>query len=166
MRVRYFLVEAGKLQKASQAAVEGAWEGTRALDDLPGSRSVGIITVLCDDSYGPLQCFQTRMNVVDGRITEESIDDARHAWFLLRPPLDIPDSPSTPAETPWSHPAVAFQVSGWPDRDDLRRQLAVALDIPIDHVPEFYIGGPLIAARQLQISIRQAITYFPGQPHD
>jgi hypothetical protein len=165
VRIRYFLVEdSGEVRKIAQAALEGAWEDNRTIDTMPGTRSVGIITVLCDESFQPLQCFQTRVRVSDGRITEESRDDARHAWFLLRPPLDIPDSPSPPREDPRSHPAVVFQVSGWPPEDELRRQLAVALDVPVDQVPAFFIGGPLIAALQLDVAIRQALTYFPAQP--
>jgi len=165
VRVRYFVVEdSGEVTRIAQAALEGAWEGNRTIDALPGTRSVGIITVLCDESFRPLQCFQTRVRVSDGRITDESRDDARHAWFLLRPSLDVPGSASPPRDDPRSHPAVVFQVSGWPPEDELRRQLAVALDVPVDHVPDFFIGGPLIAALQLNIAIRQALTYFPATP--
>jgi hypothetical protein len=164
MRARYFLVEeSGEVRKAAQAAVEGAWEGHRPLDDVTGARNVGIVTVLCDDSYRPLQCFMARVRVIDGRITDESRDDAHHAWFLLRPPLPMPGTPPSPREDPASHPSVAFQLSGWPPRGRLRRELAVALDVPVELVPEdLYIGGPLIAALQADITIRQAMTYFPA----
>lgn len=168
MRVRYFLVEeSGEVQRAAQAAVEGAWEASRPLDDLAGQRNVGIVTVLCDDSYRPIQCFMTRVQVVDGRITDESRDQAHHAWFLLRPPIPIPGTPSAPREDPRSHPSVVFQLSNWPPTDHLRRQLAIALDVPLELVPDdLYIGGPLIAALQCDITIRQAMTYFPVRPPD
>jgi hypothetical protein len=165
MRARYFLVEeSGELRKAAQAAVEGAWQGHRPLDDISGTRNLGIVTVLCDDSYRPLQCFMARVRVVDGRITDESRDQACHAWFLLRPPLEIPGTPPAPRDDPRLHPSVLFQVSGWPPTDRLRRQLAVALDVPLELVPDdLYIGGPLIAAVQVAITIRQAMTYFPAR---
>lgn len=165
MKTRYFLVdETGTLQKAAHASVEGAWSESRPLDNTTGSRPVGILTVLCDDSFVPIQCFQTRVRVVDGCITQESRNDALYAWDLLRPSLNVPGFTSAPREDPRSHPAVIFQFSGWPPTDELRRQLAVALDVPIERVPDaFYVGGPLVASMQLGISIRQALTYFPAQ---
>jgi len=57
-------------------------------------------------------------------------------------------------------PLVEKQLEGSPEPNDLFRQLAVALDIPIEDVPPHQFGGPLLTATMLWVTIKHALTYY------
>ena len=63
-------------------------------------------------------------------------------------------------EEVWDRPEVIYQYAGWTALKEIRRQLAIALDVLPRDVPDIGLGGPLLASVQLRISVRQAASYF------
>ena len=61
---------------------------------------------------------------------------------------------------------VEKQLEGWPEPNDLFRQLAVALDVPIEQVPPLRFGGPLLTATLLRVTVKQALTYYAIETPD
>ena len=89
--------------------------------------------------------------MVDGSITENSKLRAVNGQLLLK---RFPGG-----ETDYrDHADVRFQVDGW--TVDLKHQVDVAMDVPVDRVLEFTVGGPLVAALWARVSLAQARSYF------
>lgn len=158
MRIRYFIFDGTSwfLQRAAQNRIEDAWEGRRPWDAAGGSRDLGIITVLLDDELRPQKGFHTRVEVTDGCIMQEAVWSAVRAW------LQVKSTPLAPDDEACAdlQPEVIYQRQGWPDPAEVYRQLAIALDVPIARVPSLSFGGPLLASCQLDVSVKQAHTYF------
>ena len=159
MRVRYFWIDDDDtLQKATQTRVEAAWEGKQPWNAGGATCDLRIVTVLTDDEFVPKIVFLTRVRLTDdGHITDESAREATIGWSLMRPQPGGISEATKPSE---SYSEVQYQLSGWPDAHNVRRQLATALDAPIDQVPSAHFGGPLVCSMQLQISLKQAYSYF------
>lgn len=153
MRVRYFYEEDGRIRRISQAHMEGAWDGDRAWDASAGKKRIRVITVVCDDKLKPLHCFQFRVDVLDGKLTEESKSLAVRAAMSLIPD---PQTGEPPSEVSLE---AEYHYMDWPE--SLHRQLAVAMDCPISEVAVVGLGGPLIAARQIGLSVKRVLKYVP-----
>ncbi|MGL4464513.1 MAG: hypothetical protein ACRC1K_20365, partial [Planctomycetia bacterium] len=148
MRVRYFALDRRQqLWKASQAAVEGIWDGTRPPSDLGldlGDR-LALATVLCDDDLRPKVCYVLRLDVVDDAVTEDSRVLAYEAA-------------TEGNRRNLSHPSARRQSEGWPA--DWKHQLAVAIDAPLAALRRVGVGGPLPLADMLGVSRRDLLRYF------
>jgi hypothetical protein len=147
VKLRYFVVnERGQLQKASQAAVRGLWEGTRGADALgcPAGHELRLVSVVCDADLLPEKVYLLRLPLVEGVFTPES----RLTLQLFTRPDCV-----TPGELTLHH------TEGWPA--DFFQQLAVALDVPMAgvHVP-LGVGGPLVLAAALRVTPRQALRHL------
>lgn len=153
MRIRYFyLDERGTVHKAEQRRTESAVLKGERWDDSTGSKSVRIVSFICDDDLRPLRGSVTSFTVKDGFITQESRGEAIQAYMSKLPqPLSPP---------PTELPLIDKQLELWPDERELFPQLTAALDIPIDQMPRLYFGGPLLLAIHLGVSVKQALTYL------
>jgi hypothetical protein len=133
MKVRYFVIDArGQLRKASRAAVAGLWEGTRTAADLgcAAGSELRLVSVACDGRLMPKKVFLLRVPTTGGALTQES----RLTLLAFARPDCV-----TPGESARHH------LGGWPR--DLRRQLAIALDVPAAALGgPVGVGGPLLAA--------------------
>lgn len=148
MKLRYFVVdEANDLHRIRRSAVEAVWSDARPVASL-GLRladDLRVVTVVCDPDLHPRICFFLRVDLEDGRITDDSRLRAHEAVEVSnRGELD--------------HPAVAHQLGRWPS--DWRRQLAVALDVPVAEVNNIGIGGLLPLADVLGIPMPRLMGYF------
>ena len=74
MRVRYFhLDESYRVHKAVQRVTEAAFLKGERWDGSIGTKSVWIVSFICDDQLQPIQVFVTpKLEIVDGYMTEES----------------------------------------------------------------------------------------------
>lgn len=147
MKLRYFAVNAeDQVQKVSQAAVKGLWEGRLRVDALGCAprNELRLISVACDKTLRPERIYLLRLPLLQGRFTEES--------YLTLRLFTQPDC-MTPAEL------VQHHTEGWPQ--DFFPQLAVVLDVPVAalDVP-IGIGGPLFLAAALRLTPRQAVRYL------
>lgn len=148
MRRRYFVLDSEQqLRKASQAVIEGLWRGERNADALqiPLGSDLRILTVLCDDDLGAKGCYVLRVELAEGRITDESHRAACEAVVL---------------NADWGphHPAVQYHFEGWPT--DWQRQVAIAFDAHPRDIGQIGIGGPLPISEVVGISIRESLRYF------
>jgi hypothetical protein len=147
MRLRYFLVDAGgRLQRVSQAAVQGLWEGRLRADALGGApgNELRLVSVVCDEQLQPRKCFVLRLPLTAGRFLEENYLTLR---IFARP------------DCVTHQELFEHHTAGWPD--DFFQQLAVALDVPVArlHVP-LAIGGPLFLAAAMRVTPREALRYL------
>ena len=147
MKLRYFVLgRDGQLRKASQAAVEGLWEGADRADALgcAGDNELRLVSAVCDDDLLPQKIYLLRLPLTRGVFTPEN--------YLTLQLFTMPDC-VTPLE------ALRHHGEGWPP--GFLRQLAVALDVPLAflRVP-FHVGGPLFTAAALRVSPRQALRYL------
>lgn len=148
MRLRYFVVDrAGQLRKVSQAALEGLWSRNRSSNDLGCTlgKDMRIVTVLCDEALLPKACYLLRVTLDGGAVCEQSRLQACEAVLE-----NLADEPQ--------HPEAVYQLAGWPY--DWRRQLAIAMDVPIADLPPIGIGGPLLISSLLNLSVRSSLRYF------
>ena len=147
MRLRYFLVDGrGQLQRVSQAAVQGLWEGRVRADALggPPGNELRLVSVVCDERLLPTKCYVLRLPLTGGRFLEENYLTLR---IFARP------------DCVTQHELFDHHTAGWPR--DFFQQLAVALDVPTAslHVP-LAIGGPLFLAAALRVTPREALRYL------
>jgi hypothetical protein len=147
MKLRYFIVDGeGQIRKASSATMDGLWEGRVRAEALgsPGKTELRLISVLCDDDLQPHVVYLLRVPLTDGRCTAES--QLTLQIFSMR-------------DCVTSREVVQHHGNGWPR--DLRRQLAVALDVPLNRlcVP-IRIGGPLYLAAAMGVRPHQAVPYL------
>ena len=128
MKLRYMVVDQnGRLDRVTRASVDALWDGRLRAEDLgcPAGREVRLVSVVCDRRLVPQKVYLLRLPVTDGRFT---LEDQLTLHLYSRSDC------VTPRE------ATAHHGAGWPR--DLRRQLAVALDVPLAglDVP-FEVGG-------------------------
>lgn len=147
MKLRYFIVDGeGQIRKASSATMDELWEGRVRAEGLgsPGKTELRLISVLCDDELQPHIVYLLRVPLTDGRCTAES--QLTLQIFSMR-------------DCVTSREVVQHHGSGWPR--DLRRQLAIALDVPLNRlrVP-MRIGGPLYLAAAMGVRPHQAVPYL------
>src|SRR5947209_11693630 len=115
MKVRYFIVDARQqLRKASQAAVQGLWEGLHGADVLgsPARQELRLNSVVCDDDLVPKKVFFLRLPLTEGRFREENYVTLQ---LFARPDCVTP------------HEVAQYHTDGWPK--NFFHQLAVVLDI-------------------------------------
>jgi hypothetical protein len=147
MRLSYFVVDGqGTLRKARRADIEGLWHGTHRAEDLgcPAANEMRLVSVLCDRRLTPHKIYLLRVPLTDGRFTE--------AHLLTLRVYSRPDC-VTPQEV------VEHHTAGWPR--DFFRQMAVALDVPIQSLTvPLGVGGPLFMAAKLRVPLREAIHYL------
>ncbi len=105
-----------------------------------------LVTVVSDNHLQPLLIFLMRVRLADGQPAIEALRVIRKALaatscnsVVLRQSIARPFTTNVAALT-----EVLFQLSGWPTKDELRCSLAVALDVPASHLPEFRLGSPLL----------------------
>src|SRR4051794_26840096 len=141
MLVRYFYVDAqGKVHKAAQRATERAFLNGGRWDDSQGQKSLWLLSFICDDRLRPLLgSFLPKLDVADGFFTPASRRSAIAAVMNRLPQPQLPDE--APSESQPSAP-----IATWPNQQNTYQQLAAALDIPIDQLPEIALGGPLVVA--------------------
>jgi hypothetical protein len=147
MKLRYYIVDGeGQVLKVSHSAMEGLWEGRVRADALgsPGKSELRLISVLCDDRLQPRTIYLLRVPLVDGLCTSES--QLTLQIFTMR-------------DCVTSKEVVQHHGSGWPR--DLRRQLAVVLDVPVAHLDgPIQIGGPLFLAAAMGVSPQEAAQFL------
>jgi hypothetical protein len=147
MKLRYFILDGeGQLRKASQAAVDGLWEGATRADAFgcPGASEVRLVSVVCDDRLLPRKIYLLRLPLTGGVFTLEN--------YLTLRLFALPDC-VTRAELRQHHGA------GWPR--DFLRQLAVATDVPLSSLRlPLRVGGPLFLAAALRVTPQQALRYL------
>jgi hypothetical protein len=147
MKLRYFIVDgAGALRRVSRTDVTGLWEGERSAEDLgaAGACDLRLITVCCDDHLIPTRLYLLRLPLTRGRFTAEDYLTLR--IFTCRDCV-------TRREVEQHHGA------GWPS--DLGRQLAVALDVPLDALAvPLRVGGPLFIAAARGVSPQEAVRFL------
>ncbi len=147
MKLRYYVVDGeGQLRKVSPAGLDGLWEGrvqARALGS-PGTTELRLVSVLCDDNLQPHVIYVLRVPLTDGVCTAES--QLTLQIFTMR-------------DCVTSREVVEHHGAGWPA--DMRRQLAIALDVPLARlcVP-LRVGGPLYLAAAMGVRPHQAVHYL------
>ena len=152
MKVRFFcLDEDDRLQKVAQRHVEKAWWDERPWDDSTGRGLVRLVTVVLDGDHRLRGCFLLRLTLKDGRLTHQV---RREILATAQSGMEHLGKRSKPT----GHPLIEKQMEGWPAT--LKRQLAVALDVPIGQLPTPGFGGPLVTAARLRISVKRALDYF------
>lgn len=147
MKIRYFLMNAtGQLVKVSQASVYGLWNGSRRARGANGAlaQELRLVSIICDENLLPLKIYVVRLPLCEGVFTEESQLTLK---IFASPDCVTPDE------------LVQHHTEGWPA--DFFRQLAVALDVPLDalKVP-LGVGGPLFTAAVMCVSPQQAVRYL------
>lgn len=152
MKVRFFCLDKDdRLQKVAQRHVEKAWWDERPWDDSTGRRLVRLVTIVLDGDHRPRGCFLLRLTLKEGRLTHEI---RREILAAAQRGIEHLGKRSKPT----GNPQIEKQMEGWPAT--LKRQLAVALDVPIGQLPKPRFGGPLVTAAQLRISVKRALVYF------
>jgi hypothetical protein len=147
MKLRYYVVDGeGQIRKVSSTAMDGLWEGRVRAEMLgsPGKTELRLISALCDENLQPHVIYLLRVPLTDGLCTAES--QLTLQIFTMR-------------DCVTSKEVVQHHGSGWPR--DLRRQLAVALDVSLARlcVP-IRIGGPLYLAAAMGVRPHQAVPYL------
>jgi hypothetical protein len=147
MRLRYFLVDGrGQLQRVSQAAVQGLWEGRVRADALggPPGNELRLVSVVCDERLLPTKCYVLRLPLTGGRFLEENYLTLR---IFARP------------DCVTRRELFEHHTAGWPP--NFFQQLAVALDVPVIKlgVP-LAVGGPLFLAAAMRVTPREALRYL------
>ena len=147
MKLCYFVVDdQGRLRKAKKAAVASLWEGTSRADVLgcEYGNELRLVSVVCTKKLIPQKIYLLRLPLTDGRFTQEN--------YLTLQIFTMPDC-VTPQEVARHH------GGGWPQ--DLLRQLAIAVDVPLRklEVP-VRIGGPLLLAAALRVTPDEALRYL------
>jgi hypothetical protein len=147
MKLRYFVVDAGgQLQRASQAAIRGLWDGrlTTVALGCPAGNELRLVSVVCDEDLQPRKLFLLRLPLASGLFDLQS-----------RLTLELFSCPDcvTPGELARHH------TQGWPA--DFFVQLAVALDVPVARlgVP-LGVGGPLFLAAKLHVTPQEALRHL------
>lgn len=152
---RNLLVPVGWRRALRIAVGQEVWPGSAG----PALR---LVTARLNRRLQPLTIALLRLRLTDGLVTAAALGEARRALDAL------PDRPSLLIDECHNHPALAgvaglaegmFQLSGWPSELHLRRQLALALDVPIGRLPDFRLGGPLL---ELATIAQQAIDLGPA----
>jgi hypothetical protein len=141
--LRYFVLDAdGQLRKARPKRVEATLDGRMSSADLgcPGVRSLFLATVVCDAALLPRAVYLLRVPLTHGRFTAS---DELTLRTLASPSCVTP------------HEAATHHGAGWPQ--DLVRQFAVALDVPVSGMAvPFAAGGPVLDAVVRRGSMRQS----------
>lgn len=146
MKIRYFIADAqGQIQKASQPAMEGLWEGRISGMDVGGSRGeLRLISVLCDKNLIPRTIYLLRVPLIDGYFTPES--QLTLQIFTMRDCVTEKEM-------------IEHHGGGWPR--DLMKQLAVVLDVPMNQLDiPVRIGGPLFVAAAMGVRPHQTLQYL------
>jgi hypothetical protein len=147
MKLRYFVVDRdGRLQQTPQAAVLELWEGRQRAEELGGGTGeLRLVSAVCDDRLWPRRIYLLRLPLTRGQFTPED-------YLTLRIFTDA--DCVTPREV------VQHHGDGWPT--DLRRQLAVGLDVPLSALLRrpLLVGGPLFVAAARGVNPRQALRYL------
>jgi hypothetical protein len=133
MEMRYFVIDgAGQARRASAAAVARLWRGTAPASGLgcPDGRELRLVSVQCGRRLLPRRLYLLRVPTEGGAVTPE----CRLTVLAFARPDCVTAEES-----------AAHHLAGWPA--GLRRQLAVALDVPAAalSVP-VRVGGPLMTA--------------------
>jgi hypothetical protein len=146
MKLRYFIADpSGQIQRASQPAMEGLWEGRISGTKVGGGKSeLRLVSVLCDDQLQPNTVYLLRVPLTNGMFTPES--QLTLQIFTMR-------------DCVTEREMLDHHGGGWPR--DLMRQLAVALDVPLArlNVP-VRVGGPLFVAAAMGVRPHQTLQYL------
>jgi hypothetical protein len=147
MKLRSFVVDGeGQIRKISQLAMEGLWDGrVRAVElGCLGKTELRLVSVLCDDRLQPRTIYLLRVPLSDGLCTSES--QLTLQIFTMRDCV-------TPREV------VQHHGCGWPL--DLRRQLAIALDVPLARLDiPMRVGGPFFLAAAMGVSPQDTLQFL------
>lgn len=148
MQIQYFAVDAdNQLRRETREAVEDLWSGRATAETLHCNveESFRLVTVMCNDDLIPVVTYFARLDLHEGRITDESKIEAFEAM-------------TTRHRRRYDNPSAQRQFRGWPA--DWQRQLAVALDIPVAQLKRIGIGGPLLMSEIWGVPLEKVITYF------
>lgn len=151
MQLRYFVMDkTGRLHRVERPVVEAVWSGQRTVDKFRFhvGDNLRIISTLCDDDLVPQVVFLLRLAVTDGKID----DAARQVAYSTVTSVMNNNGEDTDKS------AFEFQVAGWPI--DWQRQLAVALDTPVDTLGRIAIGGPLPVSDLMGVSVTDSLQFF------
>lgn len=151
MRLRYFVFDnRGTLHLTHRPLVERVWSGRAGVDrfSFEVGDSLRIITALCDDQLVPQVIFLLRLALDGGSVGDEA---RRKAYSTVTSVVN--DEGKDPQRANFQ-----YQVAGWPP--DWQRQLAVALDTPIDTLARIAIGGPLPVADLMGVSVNDSLPFF------
>ena len=108
------------------------------------SNELRLVSVVCDRKLLPQKIYLLRVPLTDGRFTQEN--------YLTLQIFTMPDC-VTPQEVARHH------GGGWPQ--DLLRQLAIAVDVPLRQLEvPVRIGGPLLLAAALRVTPDEALRYL------
>ena len=139
MKIRHFVLDGcGRLCKLGRRAVHEILSGRLSLRAFHPelARELALVSVVCDDDLVPERAYLLRVPLTDGTFTPSD-------RLVLRA-FTRPDC-VTPGE------AVRHHLSNWPD--DLIRQLAVALDVPVAGLDEVLdVGGPALVSALTGVS--------------
>lgn len=147
MKLSYLVVDdRNQLRRVSHATVSKLWNGTCTSQDL-GLRStheLRLVSVVLDDRLLPTKVYLLRVPLTHGVFTLAN----RLTLQLFAMPDCVTDQERE------AHHGV-----GWPE--DLARQLAIVLDIPLrDLAGTFDVGGPLFVAAARSVSPQKALRFL------
>lgn len=148
MRLRFFVIDQhDRLHKAFRTAVEGMWTGQRSSSQwrFPLHHDLRIVTVVCDNDLTPQTVCFLRLGITEGQVTEA----ARQLAY---------QSIASNCKKEYDCPSLSYQLAGWPK--DWKTQLAVAMDVPVQHLQRVAIGGPLPVSDLLGVSVNESLRYF------
>jgi hypothetical protein len=152
MKLRYFRVDDdARVRRISQRHIEGAFLERRRWSQPADYSTLRIVTFICDGRLLPVEAYFLRAEVEEGRIADES------RYRLVAFFQSMAASGLTLGHV--EKRLIGEQRTGWPRADVLLPNLAQALDVPVSALPEFHLGGPLVLALAMGISVRQGLTY-------
>jgi len=142
----YFVAEAGQLHKISRDHMEAVWLGEVLWDFKKQDHDLRILSIVHDETKSIVACYFVRVSVVAGQITSESQHDARMA-HLRQAMLSAHGDRNL-------LPDFVRQTAGFPQ--DWATQIAGALDVDVDRLHHWGVGGPLLTATGMGISTQKA----------
>ena len=149
MQRRYFVADQNdQLVRVETEAVEALWEGRGSVEMLgcePGE-VLRLISAIIDEDLNPVLIFFIRVDLDGGEITPESRLEAYEAVTARGPK--------------YTTPAAQKQFVGWPV--DWPRQMAVALDVPVQQLNRIALGGPLLMSDLWGVPVEKVVEYFEG----
>jgi len=147
MKLRYLFVDRfGRLTVIRRSQVEALWQGRLGVDELDSAdpTELRLVSVLCDSRLVPKKIFLLRLPLTSGFFTRDNCRTLR--------------SFSMPSRVT-AHEMFVHHSDGWPA--DFFPQLAVAMDVPKDHLDvPLGIGGPLLMAAAMRVPPREAARYL------
>lgn len=148
MKIRYFRVtDDAVVHRVAQRHIEGAFLERRRWSSPGDTGPLRIVTFICDRRLLPVEAYFLRLQVEQGRIS----NDCRFELVAFIQAMAAAERGMGAAEAR----LIGQQQAGWPTRGVILPALAQALDVPVAHLPEFYLGGPLV----LGLPVEEAVSY-------